>query len=146
MQNLQSKASQYRLGSRLPELAMLVFHDIGEIRVGDIHKLANRYISVEEERAVKEQTEDLGDIGTEIFSLWKQVEDQETEAGRIAFDADKLEQAFMARELIDLGFNRAIDGIEAVSRSIKTKSARALIEPLRDTPAHDWWEGLKKYT
>ncbi len=27
---------------------MLVFHDIGEARVGDIHKVANRYVTVDE--------------------------------------------------------------------------------------------------
>ena len=46
---------------------MLIFHDIGECRIGDIHRVANRYINSDEERAVKEQTEKLDKIGNEYL-------------------------------------------------------------------------------
>ena len=50
-------------------VTMLVFHDIGECRIGDIHKIANRYVEANEEQAVKDQIQNLGETGKELFSL-----------------------------------------------------------------------------
>ena len=127
-------------------VTMLVFHDVGEIRVGDIHKLANRYITVDEKRAVLEQMEPLGEIGEDIHSLWLAVEEKDSEAGRIAYDADKLEQAFMGKEFLERGYDSATDWIDAVSRLIQTDSAKSLMSELKEVSAHEWWAGLKKYS
>jgi len=123
---------------------MLVFHDIGECRVGDIHKLANRYISVDEEGAVKDQLENLGKkISDEILSFWKQFEYKSTEAGIIAKDADLLEQAITAKEYLELGY-KTENWIDNVETLIQTKSAKDLIKILRKETAFDWFLKLKK--
>jgi len=96
--NLEGTADPYQV------CAMLFFHDIGEARVGDIHKLANRYITVDEEGAVRDQTAPLGPMGAEIVALWQQVEERSTPAGIIAKDADLLEQAFTAKEYLEQGY------------------------------------------
>ncbi len=124
--------------------SMLAFHDIGECRVGDIHKLANRYISVDERRAVKEQTGKIGDIGKDIFSMWDEVEGKSTKAGIIAKDADLLEHAFSAKELIEIGYTHADDWIQNIGKILKTGSAKRLHESLKQSCSYDWWNGLKK--
>ncbi|HZX12186.1 MAG TPA: HD domain-containing protein [Candidatus Nanoarchaeia archaeon] len=123
---------------------MVVFHDIGECRVGDIHKVANRYIKVEEERAVREQTEGLGEVGKEIFSLWEQHEKRTTKAGIIARDADLLEMAITAKEHVEIGYKFAEDWIRNVSNAVQTESAKKLLSSLERTHANQWWQGLKK--
>ena len=42
---------------------MLIFHDIAECRVGDIHRVAHRYVGADEEQAVEDQTRPLGEAG-----------------------------------------------------------------------------------
>jgi len=124
--------------------AIVVFHDIGECRVGDIHKVANRYVTSDEGRAVKEQLEKLDVLGEDIYSLWKQVEHKDTKAGIIAKDADLLEQAVMGKEYLERGYTFAQDWINNVSKRLQTKSAKRLLAGLKDSHSNDWWQGLKK--
>lgn len=125
-------------------VTMLVFHDIGECRIGDIHKIANRYIEADEEQAVKDQVENLGKTGKEIFSLWKEVEYQNTQAGKIAKDADLLEQAITGKEYIEKGYKFAQNWIENISKKLITKSAKSFLKELQKSNTNDWWKGVKK--
>ena len=84
---------------------MLVFHDIGETRIGDIHKIACRYLQDDESQAVHDQLQGLEDIGSDLFSLWEQIETRNTVAGVIAKDADLLEMVATAREYERLGYS-----------------------------------------
>jgi len=122
----------------------LVFHDIAECRIGDLHKVARRYVGADEERAVKEQTKKLGKIGEDIFSIWRKFEHQDEKAGVIAKDADLLEMAFTAKEYVEIGYESAMDWIEKISKRLKTKSARKLLEILMKRKCLEWWQGLKK--
>jgi putative hydrolase of HD superfamily len=124
--------------------AILLFHDIGETRVGDIHKLANRYISVDEEHAVKEQVSRLGSFGDEVLHLWEQVESRSTPAGVIAKDADLLELAVRACEYMRQGFSDAKEWFDAAAQRVQTKSAKELIAKLPEVSPTAWWHGLKK--
>ncbi|MBS3167792.1 HD domain-containing protein [Candidatus Woesearchaeota archaeon] len=123
---------------------LVVFHDIGETRVGDIHKVANSYIKVEEEKAVEDQTSKLNEIGKEILKIWKESENRNTLAGEIARDADLLEQAFTAKELIEIGHEKAQDWINNVTKALKTESAKRLLKELQEINSTDWFDGLKK--
>lgn len=125
-------------------VTMLVFHDIGECRIGDIHKIANRYIKADEKKAVQDQTVKLGKIGSEIFELWKNVENLKNKAGIIAKDADLLEQAFTAKEYMEIGFKYAQDWIDNIGKKIHTKSAKKLLKDLQKSSPNDWWQGIKK--
>ncbi|MBI5347132.1 MAG: HD domain-containing protein [Candidatus Aenigmarchaeota archaeon] len=122
-------------------VAILVFHDMGEARIGDIHKVANRYVQSDEERAVKDQTEKLGDIGKDIFALWRH---GGTKADIIAKDADLLEQAAIAKEHIEKGHKFAQNWINNISKKLQTGSAKKLLSALEKTSFNDWWHGLKK--
>ncbi|MBI2579579.1 MAG: HD domain-containing protein [Candidatus Aenigmarchaeota archaeon] len=123
---------------------IVLFHDIEECRTGDIHKVARRYVSKEGEKAVKDQTEKLGDIGSGIFGMWEAAEMRNTRAGIIAKDADLLEQAFTAREYMENGHASAQDWINNVSKALQTKSAKTLLAVLENSKSTDWWRGLKK--
>lgn len=124
--------------------SMLVFHDIGECRIGDLHKVARRYCSPDEEGAVEEQTEHLGTVGEKIFALWKEVEERSTPGGIIAKDADYLEMAFQAKEYLEQGYTHASDWISNVGNALKTASAKKLWEEMQHIHSSSWWEGLKK--
>ena len=124
--------------------AMLCFHDMAEARIGDIHKLANRYIVADEERAAREQTEKLGPVGERIFALWDETEERSTQAGIIAKDADYLEQAVTGKEYLEQGFERAQQWIDNVAKAVRTTSAKRLVAELATGHSNDWWNGLKR--
>jgi len=136
----------YMEGYKNPEevAAMLIFHDMAETRIPDVHKVANRYITKDEIVVVKDQTEKLGPAGEKILAYVKQVEEKSTTAGIIAKDADLLETAVTAREYIERGHPIAQDWIDNVNKRLKTESAKRLLSKLHDVKPTDWWQGLKK--
>ncbi|KKR18769.1 MAG: Metal dependent phosphohydrolase [candidate division CPR2 bacterium GW2011_GWC1_41_48] len=123
---------------------MVVFHDMEECRVGDYHKVANRYIRVNKLEVVKEQTIGLGEIGKEIREMWEHVENKDTAAGKIAKDADLLETAFAAKEYMEKGYKNAEDWIKNVRKRLITESALKLVDDLANANSNDWWQGLKE--
>ncbi len=123
---------------------MLVFHDIGECRVGDLHKVAARYVIADEAKAVQDQVSRLGSNGDQIFSLWHQIEEKSTQAGIIAKDADLIEMAVRACEYTALGINAAAEWFDSAALRVRTESAKRLLEVLRDVPPSTWWDGIKK--
>ncbi len=125
--------------------SMVVFHDLTETRLGDLHKVARRYISqANHELAIQEQTQDLEAAGAGIRALWMEVEQKETRDAIIAKDADNLEMAFSAKEQLEQGHKDAQDWIDNVEKALQTKSAKALFRSMLKVSATDWWKGLKK--
>jgi len=120
----------------------LVFHDMQEARTNDSHKLASRYVTIDKERAARDQIGSLGKIGESIFALWQEVEAEATPLGHILRDADRLECAFTAKEMIETGHAAAQDWIDNIK--LYTGSAKLLLSSLRETTSTDWWKGLKK--
>lgn len=124
--------------------SMLVFHDMHETRIGDLHKVARRYVNAEDIRAAKEQLEPLGELGDKIFELWNTVEERSSPTGIIAKDADYLEMAVTGKEYLEQGHVFAQDWITNVANALKTESAKMLVEALQKTNSNEWWQGLKK--
>lgn len=131
-----------------PELicTMLVFHDIGECRIGDIHKVGRRYINSDEHTAVKDQVKELQMIGERVLELFDQIETQNTPEGIIGKDADLLEMAATACEYKQQGYHGAEDWLKNTKKRLKTRSAKELFKALKEMDPIDWWDGLKKIT
>lgn len=129
-----------------PERAtmMLVFHDIGETRIGDIHRVGRRYMTADEAAVVKEQTARLGEMGKRIRELWNEFEDEKTEIARVAKDADRLEQALTAKEYMERGYAFAEDWIKNIRKVLYTETAKRWLEKINKMNSNDWWQGLKK--
>jgi putative hydrolase of HD superfamily len=123
---------------------MLVFHDIGECRIGDVQKVANRYVDYDERSAVTDQLRPLGEIGEHILHVWDEIELQHSEIGVIAKDADLLELAITACEYEKQGFTAAEDWLQKTKKRLKTSSAKKLFESMIRTDPMSWWDGLKQ--
>ena len=124
--------------------SMLVFHDIGECRIGDIHKVANRYIDTNERHVVKEQTQDLGTIGEKIFALWDTIEQQNTVGGIIAKDADLLEMVVTACELRHMNILGLENWLQNTEKRLQTHTAKTFFSEITHSDPISWWKGLKK--
>jgi len=127
--------------------SMLIFHDNGEVRIGDLHKVASRYIDSKEaeQTAFVEQTERLPEnMAKTLLEYYSEFENRNTKEGIIAKDADWLESAFSAKEHYDLGNTLAIDWILNVEKALETDSAKEMIKEMKETRFTDWWVNLKK--
>jgi putative hydrolases of HD superfamily len=124
--------------------SILVFHDIGESRIGDIQKVANRYVSSNEQKAVTDQLHPMEEVGDCIFHLWDEIESKQSETGIIAKDADLLELALTACEYKKQGHIEAEDWLIKTKKRIRTNSAKKLFKSFLETDPMEWWDGLKQ--
>ncbi|MCK5081096.1 MAG: HD domain-containing protein [Candidatus Moranbacteria bacterium] len=130
-------------------VSMLIIHDNGETRVGDQTKVGARYFSNKksEQDAFFEQSDNLGD---KIAKKWKELfleyEDRTSMEGIIAKDADWLEQAFQAKEYVELGYQGMQNWIDNVEKALETESAKKILEEMKNSSFTDWWQGIKKMT
>jgi putative hydrolase of HD superfamily len=125
---------------------MVIFHDMGECRVGDLHKVAARYATVNEEDAVREQTSRLAELGKRLFTMWKAKATRSSVAGVLAKDADLIELAVRAREYMEWGHKDAVEWFNAAVKGVQTNSAKQLLAQLPTISPSSWWEILKKHS
>jgi len=137
-------------GSNLnPEkvVSILIFHDNGEARIGDLHKVASRYIDSKEaeQKAFTEQAERLPEkMKDSLLRYYDEFENRNTKEGIIAKDADWLESAFSAKEYYDLGNTLAMEWILNVEKALETDSAKEIMKEMKEIRFTDWWVNLKK--
>lgn len=126
--------------------AMCLYHDMGEIRIGDAHRIAQRYIpnlEKAEEKAMEEQTAPLRPaFQKRIRGLWKEFHAQETLDSQIARDADLLETMLEAKERLDTGYASASRWLENGHKELKTAAAKKLYTELMKSSFSDWWDRL----
>jgi len=120
-----------------------LFHDIAEIRTGDMNKISKRYNHTDEELADCEQVGGLGKVGENITIVKKEFLGGETYASKIAKDADILEMMFTAKELIAQGHSDAEQFIIPSIKRLQTKSAKSIAEELMTADPNAWWKELQ---
>jgi putative hydrolase of HD superfamily len=123
---------------------MVVFHDMVETRSGDRHKLAQRYVTVDEIRIAQDQCAPLEELGASVLDLWKEREENQTPDAIIANDADLVDVAVQAKEYLDFGHLSAMEWIDYAKAKVQTATAKKLLAELLKVRLTDWWQGLKK--
>lgn len=124
----------------------LVFHDLPETRIWDLHRVATRYITGKHEAEEKICTEQMADMpwGDELYALFMAYETRADLVGTIAKDADYLEQAFQAKIYLEQGYTAAQDRITNIWKALRSPSALQLRQELQTVRSTDWRQGLKK--
>ncbi|GAA4332315.1 HD domain-containing protein [Flaviaesturariibacter amylovorans] len=123
-------------------VTMAVFHDLYEVRTGDTDPYQKRYLRIDEEKAIREQVGALSFIGEKIQAIWTELHHQETQAAKIAKDADLLECAYSASELAWKGIPEAKKWLPPLAERLQTESAKTLIGTVLDVSPTRWWEHL----
>jgi putative hydrolase of HD superfamily len=127
-------------------IMMCLFHDVHEARTNDLHKIAQKYINLEEagDKVAGEQLEPLkGLIGKEIEGALGELVSQESKESVVAKDADILECAMQAREYQVQGYDAAVDWLERANDRLKCKSSKKLLSILKQSDPNEWWKKLK---
>ncbi|MCX6739156.1 MAG: HD domain-containing protein [Candidatus Parcubacteria bacterium] len=121
-----------------------LFHDIAEIRTGDMNKISKRYNQTDENLADSEQVANLGKVGENVTIVKKEFLEGKTYASKIAKDADRLELMFTAKELMKQGYPDAEQFFLSGFVGMETESAKQVAEELRDADPHAWWKAIKR--
>ncbi|MBS3051270.1 MAG: HD domain-containing protein [Candidatus Aenigmarchaeota archaeon] len=108
-------------------MRMLMFHDIPETRIGDLHKVAASYLNSEEgeAKAAADQSKLLpSSVGNEYVEL-------------------NLEAAVTAKEYLVNGYKHSEEFLERIRKVMVTQSAKKLLAEIEKSDGF-WWKGLKK--
>ncbi|MBI4141271.1 HD domain-containing protein [Candidatus Woesearchaeota archaeon] len=128
-------------------LTMLLVHDLPEARIGDMNLITRRYIDRDagEKKAFDDQTEYLPDVvKKELRTAFKDFNDKDSKEAIVAHDADLLECAVEAKELMIKGFADMKNWLENIKKRLKTESAKNLFKQVEELHPNIWWEHLKK--
>jgi putative hydrolases of HD superfamily len=130
---------------------IVLFHDNGELRVGDQTKVAARYFDIKqaEKEAFSDQVEQLPKQLAEIIkAYYSEFKLRNSKEGVVAKDADWLEVAIFAKEMTEIGYKGMHNWIENVRKALETQSAKDLLEYIekQEDFTNCWWQGLKKMT
>lgn len=130
-----------KLDPDLDELKVLkicLVHDLPEARTGDMNYMYKKYVTVHEERAIRELTETLF-FGDEIKSIIDEFNEKKTREALIAHDADQLALILQLKEYGDLGNKYTGEWIEFARRRLHTDTARKLALSIIKTDSSEWW-------
>jgi putative hydrolase of HD superfamily len=119
-------------------LKLCLFHDLPEARTGDMNYVNKKYVTVNEEKAVRELTETLF-FGDEIKSAIDEFNAHRTTEAIIAHDADQLALILLLKEYGDLGNKYSQEWIAYARKRLGSEKAKKLAECVLQTDSSEWW-------
>lgn len=135
-------------GGRGERAAFLVsIHDNAEARIGDLHKIAQRYLDhfEAEKKAFFDQVQDLpSSILKKYQAAFEEFGKGKTIEAKCAKDADLLELAFQAKEHLEQGYLGKKNWLDNIESALGTGSAKKIFEEMKNISSNDWWKNLKK--
>ena len=122
----------------LKVLRMCLVHDLPEARTGDMNYMYKKYVTVDEEKAVRELTEDLP-FGDEIKAVLGEFNEKKTRESLLAHDADQLGLILLLKEYGDLGNKYSREWLDYAVRRLCTDEGRKLADAILRTDWTQWW-------
>lgn len=117
---------------------MCLFHDLVEARTGDLNYVNKRYVTADEEAAVRDMTANLP-FGDEIRHLTDQFNKKSTLESMFANDADQIEMILQLKELGDLGNPYSREWISTAVKRLRTEEGKRLARSILNTDFSAWW-------
>jgi len=134
----------YVLGTQEPDvdqmklLTMCLFHDLSEARTGDMNYVNKKYVTVDEEKAIRELAETLP-FGDDITSLMGEFNEKKTTEALLAHDADQLALILQLKECGDLGNKYSREWIAFAVKRLSTDRGKSLADAIMETDSSHWW-------
>jgi putative hydrolase of HD superfamily len=123
-------------------MMLCLVHDLAETRTTDLHHLAKRYVSADEEQAIADQLSGL-ESGSSIADAWQEYRAGQSREAHLAHDADRLELLLTLREQESRGQVKASDWLERTIVSLSTDVGRELGQAIVGGDPSAWWDAAK---
>jgi len=117
---------------------MCLFHDLPEARTGDHNYVNKKYVTVNEEKAIQDQTRGLP-FGDDIVMLTDEFNAVNTLEARIAKDADQLDLILELKGQQDSGNPNAKEWLVYALKRLCTESGKALGREIMASKSDAWW-------
>lgn len=120
-------------------LLMSLFHDFAEARTGDVYKLSDLYVRVDEKKAEKDAFSGFL-FGTELIEATKEYEAEKTLEAKIVHDADTLALMFELKQMVENGNINAKEWFSGNFDALKLEESKKTAHQLKKTNSQDWWK------
>lgn len=117
---------------------MCLLHDLAEARTSDLNYVHQKYVTADEESAIKALVKTL-DFGDKLLELLEEYKRRESREALLAKDADNLEWILSLKEQSDIGNSRAESWMPSAVQRLKTEVAKKLAMEILTTKADAWW-------
>ncbi len=117
---------------------MCLFHDLPEARTGDHNYVNKKYVTVNEEKAILDQTKNLP-FSDDIVALTDEFNAAETLEAGIAKDADQLDLILELKGHQDSGNPNAKEWLVYALKRLRTESGKALGREIMASKSDAWW-------
>lgn len=119
-------------------ITMCLLHDLPEARIGDLNYVQKKYVTPDEAKAITDATENLP-FGGDVSGLLAEFRDQETEAARLAHDADQLAFILDLKSISDVGGQTPEKWLPVVQKRLKTELGRKIADAVSCRRWDAWW-------
>jgi putative hydrolase of HD superfamily len=118
-------------------LKMCLFHDIAEARTSDLNYVHQKYVEVQEEKAIKDMLSDMP-FEKDLLGLLDAYKLRESKESLIAKDADNLEWLLSLKEQADIGNKRAEQWIPSAVKRLQTENAKKIASEIIISESSAW--------
>ena len=119
---------------------LCLFHDLHEARTGDFNYVNHRYDTCRARAALEDATAGTG-LADDILGAWDELEDAQTDAARLAHDADQLDLICNLQAELSRGNEFAREWLDSALKRLRTTEGRELAETVLRTDPNRWWYG-----
>lgn len=119
-------------------ISMCLIHDLPEAKTGDLNYVQKKYVTADENKAVKDIIRNLP-FGTSIEELIKEFNACRTRESRLAHDADQLALILDLKTLSDIGYRPPEKWLPFALKRLETKTGQKLAERIMKTEFDAWW-------
>jgi len=119
-------------------IAMSLVHDLPEAKTGDLNYVQKKYVTADENKAVRHIIRDLP-FGTKIGELIEEFNACRSIESKLAHDADQLALILDLKSLSDIGYEPPKKWLPFALKRLQTKTGRTLAESIMQTEWDAWW-------
>ncbi|MFW5908907.1 MAG: HD domain-containing protein [Desulfosalsimonas sp.] len=132
MSQMAPEADAHRL------VTMCLVHDLPEARIGDLNYVQKKYVTADEENAIKDATRNVP-FGDSVCELIEEFNRQETMEAKLAHDADQLAFILDLKSISDTGGRGPEKWLPVVRSRLKTEVGRNIAEEVCRRKWDSWW-------
>jgi 5'-deoxynucleotidase YfbR-like HD superfamily hydrolase len=132
MAQMVPDANAYRL------IAMCLLHDLPEAKTGDLNYVQKKYVTANEDKAVKHIVKHLP-FGTKLSDLIAEFNERRTMESKLAHDADQLSLILDLKTLSDIGYETPKKWIRYALDRLETETGQEMARSIMETEWDAWW-------
>jgi putative hydrolases of HD superfamily len=116
-----------------------LFHDLPEVRTGDVYKLADLYVQADDRKAAKDTFQSAPDADS-LMAVFDEYEEEKTLESKIVHDADTLALCVELKQMMEEGNTMAENWFSGNKKALRLETSREIFDTLAKTNSQEWWE------